>query len=160
MWEKYNLRRQAGDNRKLFVGRKDSSNSIRRLAPLKLVDGAWLAYIGKISTPIAPRSVTRNAWQILSKKLRDGDLRKNHVHIYIELVHETSGVCLEPHSPLFIDQYMSDIHVWKAVIAQQLHAILPDKFLLEILGFNLHFESVAFETLITARELEELGYSP
>jgi hypothetical protein len=30
----------------------------------------------------------------------------------------------------------------------------------EILGFNLHFEGVAYETLVTARELEELGYSP
>ena len=159
-WEKYNLRRQAGGNRKLFVDRKDASNSIRRLAPLKLVDGAWLAHIGKISTPLALRSVTQNAWQILSEELGDGDLRKNHVRIYSELVHETSGVFLEPHSPLFIDQCISDIHVWKAAVAQQLLSILPDKFLPEILGFNLHFESVAFETLITSRELEELGYSP
>jgi len=161
-WESYNLRRQAGGGRELFMRREDASNSIRLLAPLKLVDGAWLSHVHKISTPIALRQATQKAWQILSEELGDGDLRKNHVHVYSKLIRGTSGAYLEPHSPFFIDPQhnMTDIHVWKAAVAQQLISLLPDKFMPEMLGFNLHFEGVAFETLVTSRELQELSYDP
>jgi hypothetical protein len=112
-WEDYNTRRKAGGHRELFMSCEDASNSIRRLAPLRLVDGAWLAHVNKIRTPIALRSVMQSAWQILSEELGDGDLRKNHVHVYHELIRETSGTYLEPHSPLFIDSHndMPDVHV-------------------------------------------------
>lgn len=161
-WENYNLRRQAGGSRELFMSHEDASNSIRRLAPLKLVDGAWLSHVNKISTPIALRQTTQKMWQILSEELGDGDLCKNHVHVYSRLIRETSGACPEPYSPFFIDSQhnMTDVHVWKAAVAQQLISLLPDKFLPEILGFNLHFEGVAFETLVTSRELEELNCDP
>jgi hypothetical protein len=161
-WEKYNLRRQAGGCRELFMNREDASDSIRRLAPLKLVDGAWLSHVNKISTSAALRQATQNAWQILSEELGDGDLRKNHVHVYTELIRETGWACPEPHSLFFIDPLhnMTDIHVWKAAVAQQLISLLPEMFMPEILGFNLHFESVAFETLVASRELKEVGYNP
>lgn len=158
----YTLRRRAGGSREMFAAPEDVSQSVRRLAPLKLADGAWLSHVHKISTPFRLRRMTQKAWQIFSEELGDGDLRKNHVFVYSELIKEMGTTCPEPHASSF-SQWQHDVAdctVWKAAVAQQLMSIFTDSFLPEILGFNLHFEGVEFETLVTARELEELGYDP
>ncbi|KAI9659668.1 MAG: hypothetical protein M1829_006576 [Trizodia sp. TS-e1964] len=161
-WLDYNSRRKAGDKRELYMTSEEARDSITRLAPLRLVDGAWLAHVNKISTSTALRKATRFAWQILSKELGDGELKKNHVNVYRNLVSAASGELLEPHSLSFIGPHhqMDDSNVWKAAVAQQLISLLPERFMPELLGFNLHFEAISFETLVTSRELGELGYPP
>lgn len=47
-------------------------------------------------------------------------------------------------------------HVWKAAVAQLLISLFPHDFLPEILGFNMHFEMLTWDTLRAIKELKEL----
>jgi hypothetical protein len=50
--------------------------------------------------------------------------------------------------------------VWRNAVVQLIISLFPHEFLPEILGYNLHYESIKLETLIAARELGELGINP
>ncbi len=161
-WEDYLARRKQGGPMELFKDRDEAKWWLKQIAPVKYVDGAWLGYINKITLPFALRPIIKVSWQVLSEELGDGDLDKNHVHIYREL---TKGVALDlPASDTadFIHPRhgMNEPAVWKAALAQLLISLIPHEFFPEILGFNMHFETMSLETLKACRELKEVGLDP
>jgi hypothetical protein len=161
-WEQYNLRRKSGGSRELFGDREEAIWWLRQIAPVKYVDGAWLGHVGKVTAPFGLHKTLKGAWQILSEELGDGDLEKNHVHMYYELLQTVS-----PGLPAadVIDfghsrHQLNELPVWKSAIAQLLVSLFPNEFLPEILGFNLHFEAVSMDTLKASKELKEVGIDP
>ncbi|KAL9012052.1 MAG: hypothetical protein Q9173_003155 [Seirophora scorigena] len=157
-WEEYLSRRKAGKPREMFKNQEHAKWWLRQSAPVKYVDGAWLGHIHKVSTPFALRSITKNMWQILSEELGDGDLVKNHVHIYRKLMAEIGHPLPAADSREFVDDIEMDApQVWKAAVAQLLISLFPHEFLPEILGFNMHFEMLTWDTMRAITELKELG---
>ena len=161
-WEQYNLRRREGRPRELFGDRKEAIWWLKQIAPVKYVDGAWLGHVGKVTTPFELQKTMKGAWQILSEELGDGDLGKNHAHLYHALL-ET----IAPGFPTaeILDfghprHQLDELPVWKSAIAQLLISLFPSEFLPEILGFNLHFEAVSMDTLKAGKELREVGIDP
>ena len=161
-WEQYNLRRKEGGPRELFGDRGEAIWWLKQIAPVKYVDGAWLGYVGKVTTPFALQKTMKGAWQILSEELGDGDLGKNHVHLYHGLL-ETVAPGLPTAEMLDFGHPrhgLDELPVWKSAVAQLLVSVFPDEFLPEILGFNLHFEAVSMDTLKAGKELKEVGIDP
>ncbi|KAK6339763.1 hypothetical protein TWF718_009157 [Orbilia javanica] len=163
-WEQYLSRRRTGSPRELFATREEAKRWLVQSAPVKYVDGAWLGHIHKITTPFALRRITKNAWQVLSEELGDGDVEKNHVYIYRRLI---ESICPDLPAGDSIDfihprhnLHLSEPGPWKAAVAQLLISLFPHEFLPEILGFNMHFEAVTLETLQAAKELKELKIDP
>jgi hypothetical protein len=161
-WEQYNLGRKAGGSRELFGDREEAIWWLRQIAPVKYVDGAWLGHVGKVTAPFGLHKTLKGAWQILSEELGDGDLEKNHVHMYYELLQGVS-----PGLPAADDvdfghprHQLNELPVWKSAIAQLLVSLFTNEFLPEILGFNLHFEAVSMDTLKASKELKEVGIDP
>ena len=161
-WEQYNLRRKEGGPRELFGDREEAIWWLKQIAPVKYVDGAWLGHVGKVTTPFALQKTMKGAWQILSEELGDGDLGKNHVHLYHKLL-ETIAPGLPTAEVLDFghpQHRLDELPVWKSAIAQLLVSLFPSQFLPEILGFNLHFEAVSMDTLKAGKELREVGIDP
>ena len=161
-WEQYLSRRRAGSPRELFGTRDDAIIWLKAAAPVKFVDGAWLGHVHMITTPFPLRHVTKDAWQVMSEELGDGDVEKNHVYLFSRLldsigVHLPRGDSVDfAHQSLGLD----DIHSWKAGLAQLLISLFPHDFLPEILGFNLQFELMTLKTLKASVELAELKIDP
>ncbi len=148
-WEQYIKRRKEGGPRELFSNREEAIWWLKQIAPVKYVDGAWLGHIGKVTTPFALRKTMKGAWQILSEELGDGDLKKNHVRLFHELLESVA-----PGLPTAEDldfghprHQLDELAVWKSAIAQLLISLFPSEFVPEILGFNLHFEAISMDTL-------------
>lgn len=157
-WEKYVARRRAGGPMEMFQDREEATWWLRQIAPVKYVDGAWLGYINKITTPFAFRPATKDAWQVMSEELGDGNPHMNHVYVYRELMKATGAGLPEGDTADFIHprHQLDEECVWKAALSQLLISLFPHEFLPEILGFNLHFEGLTMETMKAAKELEEL----
>ena len=160
-WEEYLTRRRAGMPKELFKDREEAKWWLKQVAPAKYVDGAWLGHINKITTPYALRRATKIAWQVLSEELGDGDVRKNHVYVFEQLMQEIGSGLPPGDTADFIHprHNLNEAAVWKAAVAQLLISLFPHEFLPEILGFNLHFEGLTLETLKAAREVEELKFN-
>lgn len=163
-WTKYHGRRKLGAGPTLFGNIAEARTWLVQRAPAKLVDGAWLSHIHKITTPFALRDVTKDAWQILSEELGDGDFTRNHVFVYNQLLEEIGCPLPDPQTHDFIkspsSEAMNDQRSWKSAVAQLLISLFPNEFLPEILGFNMHYELISLEALMAARELKELGVNP
>ena len=157
-WQQYLDRRKAGSPPELFKDREEAIWWLKQHAPVKYVDGAWLGHINKITTPFALRRATKDAWQVLSEELGDGDQDKNHVYVYRELMREIKVDLSDGDHPDFIHprHQLDEPRVWKAAVAQLLISLFPHDFLPEILGFNMHFELITQETLKAAKELKEM----
>jgi Iron-containing redox enzyme len=158
-WEQYTARRRAGSPREMFADRAYAERWLRQHAPVKYVDGAWLGHIHKITTPFKYRGVTKIAWQIFSEELGDGDLDKNHAYIYRELMmNDVAAGLPDGDSAGFVHarQRLDEPQVWKGAVAQLLISLFPQEFLPEILGFNLHFEMLTWDTMRATKELKEL----
>ncbi|KAE8153822.1 hypothetical protein BDV25DRAFT_127012 [Aspergillus avenaceus] len=160
-WQEYLNQRQSGAPRKLWSDLQGAKDWLLQMAPLKLVDGAWLGSIHSIINPFIYRSVTRDAWQVLSEEMGDGDIKKNHVYVYNQLLRKIGCPLSSPHTSDFIQEtHNSNGKVWKAAVAQLLLSLLAPDFLPEALGFNLQFEMLTLETLIAAKELREIKVDP
>lgn len=157
-WERYMARRKTDSRLRMFPNREEAQWWLKQVAPVKYVDGAWLGHVNKITTPFALRRTTRDAWQVLSEELGDGDLDKNHVQVYRELMKDIVPGLPAGDTMDFIHprHELNEPSVWKAAIAQLLISLFPHEFLPEILGFNLHFELLTLETLKAAKELAEM----
>ena len=81
-WGNYLERRKQGQGPELFATAEAAKIWLVQQAPVKFVDGAWLAHTHKITSLFSLRSVTKAAWQVLSEELGDGDLSKHHVYLY------------------------------------------------------------------------------
>lgn len=142
----YLAERQAGGPRRYFSCKAHALYFLRGVAPTKRVDGAWLyglsrhwhdvRYAGLITTYL--------------EELGEGDPRANHVAMYERLLTEHGCDSVEG---LTDEQYVQG--------AIQLGlAFGGDRFLPEIVGFNLGYEQLPLHLLITAYEFNELGLDP
>ena len=161
-WEKYVGRRRAGGPAEMFQNRDEAMWWLKQIAPVKYVDGAWLGYINRITTPFPLRRATKDAWQVMSEELGDGSPHMNHVYVYRELMKEIGAGLPEADTADFIHSRhgLDEECVWKAAVSQLLISLFPHEFLPEILGFNLHFEGLTMETMKAAKELGELRLNP
>lgn len=157
-WESYVAARDSGGPRQMFKDLDHAKWWLKQISPVKFVDGAWLGHIHKITTPFALRSITKKAWQVMSEELGDGDVTKNHVYLWNELMKDIDAGLPAPDSKDFIHPRhgLDKPHVWKAAVAQLLISIFPHEFLPEILGFNMHFEMLTWDTMRAIKELKEL----
>jgi hypothetical protein len=161
-WEEYLARRKAGGAREMFSDKAEAKWWLKQAAPVKYVDGAWLGHINKISTPFMYRNITKNAWQVMSEELGDGDLAKNHVHVYRDLMSDIGAGLPTADSKDFIHprHELSEARCWKAAMAQLLISLFPHDFLPEALGFNMAYESLPLHLLKTVKELREVRLNP
>lgn len=145
----------------MFPNKEEAQWWLKQVAPVKYVDGAWLGHVNKITTPFPLRQTTKDAWQVLSEELGDGDLDKNHVQVYRELMKDIAPELPAGDTKEFIHPHygLNEPSVWRATITQLLISLFPHGFLPEILGFNMHFELLTIETLKAAKELAELRLS-
>ncbi|XWW99173.1 hypothetical protein V2A60_007181 [Cordyceps javanica] len=163
-WTKYLERRKKGHGPELFTTAEEAKAWLVQQAPTKFVDGAWLGHMHKITTPFALRGVTKQVFQILSEELGDGDLDKHHVNLYRKLLHSIGCPLPNGHSVEFI--HASELEqngsrgIWAAAVGQLAISLFPDEFLPEILGFNMHFETVSLETMQVAHEIKSFGIDP
>ena len=160
----YLERRKNGGPRELFPDFEYARYWLRTAAPVKYVDGAWLGGIHRVTTDPIHRSYTKTAWQILSEELGDGDLQKNHVAVYRDLLKSLdvddigAGDSKEFITPS--RNTNNDARVWTAAISQLCISLFPESFLPEILGFNMSYETLPLHLLITIYELRELNIDP
>jgi hypothetical protein len=161
-WEAYLARRKSGSPREMFSSLVEAKWWLKNAAPVKYVDGAWLGHINKISTPFKYRHITKNAWQVMSEELGDGDLVKNHVHVYRKLMEDIDAGLPAADSEDFIHSRheLNEARCWKAALAQLLISLFPHDFLPEVLGFNMAYESLPLHLLKTVKELRELRLNP
>jgi hypothetical protein len=157
-YNRYVEGRGAGDGRLIATDRHQATRVLTNLAPLKLVDGAWLGRIHQAMTPFILRPITKQAWQVLSEELGDGNLDLNHVYLYNKLLGEVGVHLPAPHDRDFIHHShgMDNENVWRAAVIQLLISLFPQEFLPEILGYSLHFEGLNMETMVLSQELQEL----
>lgn len=161
-FEDYVARRKDGGSRELFKDKDEARWWLKQISPVKYVDGAWLGYINRITLPFALRPIIKNSWQVLSEELGDGDLDKNHAHVYRELMKSANLDYPAGDTADFIQPQhgINEPAVWKAALAQLLISLIPHEFFPEILGFNMHFEALSLETLLASIELKEVGLDP
>ncbi|KAF2995669.1 hypothetical protein E8E13_002256 [Curvularia kusanoi] len=161
-WEEYLTRRKEGGPREIFGDKEEAKWWLKQAAPVKYVDGAWLGHINKITTPFKYRNITKNAWQVMSEELGDGDLAKNHVYVYRQLMDDIQADLPVADSKDFISPHhnLDQTRCWKAALAQLLISLFPHEFLPESLGFNMAYESLPLHLLKTVKELREVRLNP
>jgi hypothetical protein len=160
-FESYIRRRQAGSGPELFTTREEAIQWLKQSAPLNHVDGAWLCHVHKITTPFALRHLTKDLWQTYSEELGDGDLEKNHILIYKNLLRDVGVVLPDCDAVDFIHPRhgLDSEQIWRNAVGHQLISLFPNEFLPEIMGMNLHYESLGPNLLKANGELPEFGIS-
>lgn len=138
--------RRAGGPRRYFPTKSHALYFLKAVAPTKLVDGAWL--YGVLRRWQDPRF--GSLIKTYLEELGEGLPTKNHVVLYKKLL-ASQGIERPD------DQ--SDEHYVQGAIQLAL-AYGADKFLPEVIGFNLGYEQLPLHLLITAYELKELGIDP
>lgn len=145
-YQQYLARRKAGAPRQYFANKAAALYFLRAVAPTKLVDGAWLFGLLPRWQDVAFHGLIRTYLE----ELGDGVADKNHVAIYQALL-ATHG-CDQWHD-------LSDEHFEQGAIQLAL-AAEADRFLPELIGYNLGYEQLPLHLLITSYELNELGIDP
>jgi len=142
----YLAERKAGAPRRYFTTISHALYFIRCVAPTKLVDGSWLYG--------ALQRWNENDFRPLVKtyveELGDGLPAKNHVVLYQRL--------LDNHGLGDFDT-LSDSHFTQGAIQLAL-GYAGERFLPEMIGYNLGYEQLPLHLLITSYELNELGIDP
>jgi hypothetical protein len=161
-FEEYIQKRKDGAGPDHFGSFEEARQFLKRGARWNYADGAWLSRTHQITTPFPLRKVMKGIWQIYSEELGDGDISKNHVFLYRQLLQSVGVELLDPDSPDFIhpDHGLNDEPGWRYAVTQMLLSLFPNDFLPEILGFTLHYESPPLSGYKTAKELPEFGISP
>lgn len=145
-YREYLVERKAGGARRYFPRKAHALGFLRNVAPTKLVDGAWLyATLNQAHDP-------RYHGLVLTylEELGEGDPDKNHVRLYRKLLasHECENT-----------DALADEFFLQGVI-QLCLAHHGERYLPEVIGFNLGYEQLPLHLLITAYELNELGIDP
>ncbi|MDB5727388.1 MAG: hypothetical protein JWQ00_593, partial [Noviherbaspirillum sp.] len=142
----YLEQRKAGAPRRYFSNKSHALYFLKRVAPTKLVDGAWLYGLLDRWNDARFSSLIK----IYLEELGEGVPNKNHVGLYRELL--ASQGCEQWDS-------LTDEHYVQGAIQLAL-AHNANGFLPEVIGFNLGYEQLPLHLLITAYELNELGIDP
>lgn len=158
-YHQYISRRQSGGLRELFENRQAAGDWLREIAPLKLVDGAWLGHLNKITMPFPLRQIVKQTWQVFVEELGNGNSDQHHVKVFEELLRVFESDLPSPTTKAILHpRYrLGSLKYWRAAVAQLLVSLFPHDFLPEILGFNMHFESLQLDTMQAAKELPEVG---
>jgi len=142
----YLAARKDGAPRRYFATRSHALNFIRAVAPTKLVDGSWLYGTLRYweNPDFHPLILT------YLEELGDGDPAMNHVTLYKKLLatHDCDDW-----------QTLSDEHFVQGAIQLAL-GYQTERFLPEVIGYNLGYEQLPLHLLISAYELNELGIDP
>lgn len=139
----YLAARRDGGPRRYFANRAQALWYLQQVAPTKAVDGAWLE--GTLHHWRDPRY--HGLIRTYLEELGDGDPLCNHVLIYQRLLSRLG--CLES-IPLDDDRYLQG--AVQLALGQN-----TDRFLAEVIGYNLGYEQPPLHLLITTYELAELG---
>lgn len=145
-YKQYVAERRAGAPRRLFSGRAHALHYLTALAPGRLTDGAWLYSVLARwdDTALHPLIAT------YLEELGNGVPDKNHVVIFQQLIdaHGCGGW-----------QRLDDHH-FHGGLTQLALAHHGERYLPELIGYNLGAEHASFDTLVAAYELNELGIDP
>jgi hypothetical protein len=145
-YAEYLQARKRGEPRRYFTGRAHALYFLRGVAPTKLVDGAWLYGV----LPHWHELRFQPLVQTYVEELGSGQPAQNHVLLYRRLLAEHG--CDELSG-------LSDAHYIQGV--QQLAlGYLAERYLPELIGYNLGYEQLPLHLLISAYELSELGIDP
>lgn len=142
----YLEQRKAGAARRYFSTKAHALNFLRGVAPTKLVDGSWLYGMARHWQDHRFHALIR----IYLEELGEGLPEKNHVVLYKKLL-ATHGC--EHWQALSDDHFVQG--AIQLALAQQAERYLP-----EVIGFNLGYEQLPLHLLITAYELNELDIDP
>ncbi len=145
-YQAYLEQRRAGGARRYFASKAHALHFLRGVAPTKLVDGAWL--YGLLQRWDDSRFTA--LIQTYLEELGEGLPEKNHVVLYRKLL--ASQGCDDW-------QQLDDEHFVQGAIQLAL-AEHAERFLPEVIGFNLGYEQLPLHLLITSYELTELGIDP
>jgi hypothetical protein len=145
-YREYLAGRKNGAPRRYFGSRAHALYFLRGVAPTKLVDGAWL--YGTLRHWDKPEY--RPLIKTYLEELGDGVPEQNHVALYRKL--------LAAHGCEQWEQ-QSDSHFVQGAIQLAL-AYEAERFLPEIIGYNLGYEQLPLHLLVSAYELNELGIDP
>jgi hypothetical protein len=145
-YHEYLEERKAGAPRRYFLHKSAALFFLKSVAPTKMVDGAWL--YGVLERWHDPRftSLVRTYLE----ELGEGLPTKNHVVLYRKLL--ASQGCDK------WDDLPDENYVQGAI--QLALAYNAERFLPEVIGFNLGYEQLPLHLLITAYELKELRIDP
>lgn len=174
-YQAYLARRKLGSPREIFPTRDFAVEWLKLAACVKYVDGSWIANsvgaglrsLGSngnadIHSSRTERDPAKLAWQVISEEFGDGDLQKNHVHVYHQLVQSLSAGAPSGDVAGFdgLAEDGGSPRCWSAAVAQQCVGLLAgaaegDSFP-EALGFNMAYETLPFHLLVTSYELREL----
>ena len=145
-YARYLESRRAGEPRLYFASRAHAIWYLQRIAPTKLVDGAWLH--GTLQRWEDPRF--RPLIRTYLEELGDGDPSQNHVLLYRQTLARYGGNDV---TELTDDDYLQGA-------VQLAFGLSADDFFPELLGYNLGYEAIPLHLLITAFELNELDIDP
>lgn len=161
-YAQYIAQRDLGGPRQLVRDRQDAESWLRKIAPLKLVDGAWLGNLNKITTPFSLRPIMKKTWQVFTEELGDGNLHQHHVHIFENLLRTFEPELPSPTTKEILHPRLNfnSVRYWRAAATQLMIARFSEDFFPEILGFNMHFEMLQLDTMQAAKELPEVGLNP
>jgi hypothetical protein len=138
--------RRGGAPRRFFGNRAHALYVLRSIAPTKLVDGSWL--YGLVAHWRNPRF--SDLVRTYVEELGEGAIDKNHVVLYRSLL---TRYALDPLDDL-------DDPLYRQGLVQLALGWNAQRFLPEVVGFNLGYEQLPLHLLITAYELNELGLDP
>lgn len=145
-YKNYLQARKEGGERQYFRNKAHALYFLKTVAPTKMVDGAWL--YGLLSRWHDTRFLS--LIQTYVEELGEGLSTKNHVVLFKKLL-ASQG----------IERWddLRDEHYIQGTIQLAL-AYNIDRFLPEVIGFNLGYEQLPLHLLISAYELKELGIDP
>ena len=145
-YRNYLAQRKAGGARHYFANKSQALFFLKMVAPTKLVDGAWLYGLLNYWQDMLIQPLIKTYLE----ELGEGDACKNHVAIYKKLLNAQGCE----------DWLGIDERYFQQGAIQLALAYNAEKFLPEIIGFNLGYEQLPLHLLITAYELAELGIDP
>ncbi|PLB33267.1 iron-containing redox enzyme family protein [Aspergillus candidus] len=161
-YHEYISRRRSGCPRELFDNKQVAGDRLREMAPLKLVDGAWLGHLNKITMPFLLRPIMKQTWQVFTEELGNGNREQHHVKVFEDLLRVFEPDLPSPTTKTILHpRYgLGNLKYWRAAAAQLLVSLFPHEFVPEILGFNMHFELLQLDTMQAAKELPEVQLNP
>lgn len=145
-FQAYRQGRQLGGGRRYFGSRAQALLFLHRVAPTKLVDGAWLQGL----TAHWRDSRLHGLIQIYLDELGRGQPLQNHVVLYRHLLQQHEIPMTQGLEPAYFEQGLLQLALGQSGL----------EFLPEMAGFNLGYEQLPLHLLITAHELNELGIDP
>ena len=146
-FQAYVNRRKQQQPREYFPTVSHAFEFLAKVAPVKLVDGAWLYS----TVPNCNQPELKDLIYIYLEELGLGHPRANHVTMYQDLL---SHYELNSYAEHLDDSYYEQATVQLAL------AYAPAKYLPLVIGFNLGYEQLPLHLLITNYELAELGIDP